>query len=79
MDELSEIQRSEPNRRGNGHRSGRRIPTEELRIERYTKTTRVGYENIVDAGSTFRIYCWGNMLACGESGCRDVGMISVGR
>ena len=24
-----------------------------------------GYENIVDAGSTFCVYCRGNMLACG--------------
>jgi len=42
------------------------------------KTTRVCYENIVDAGSTSRVYCTlGDMLACGESGYRDVKMVSV--
>lgn len=32
----------------------------------------------MDAGSTFRVYCTaGDMLACGESGCRDLRMVSV--
>ena len=53
-----------------------RTTTEELSIECYTKTAREGYENIVDAGSTFCVYCWGNMLGCGESGCGDVDDIS---
>ena len=36
----------------------------------------VGYENIVDAGSTFRVYWWGNMLAAARA---VVEMISVGQ
>lgn len=67
------------NRIGGGdehRRLERRDPTEKSSIG-YYKKTRVCYENIVDAGGTFRVYCWGNMLTCGESSCRD--MISVGK
>ena len=70
----------DPNRigqRSDGEKGRRRAPTEKLSIWMLHKTAQGGYENIVDASSTFRVYCGGNMLACREKGCRD--MISVGQ
>ena len=77
MDELSQISRSEPNRRGNAHSRGGRTTAEELSIECYTKTAWMGYENIMDAGGTFRVYCWGNMRRCGDYISRSIKMSGV--
>ena len=69
----------DPNRIGEVTRTagGGRTTTEELSIECYTKTAWMGYENIMDAGGTFRVYCWGNMRRCGDDISRSIKMSGV--